>query len=153
MRSHESLLLLFWSNETWKILDFIVDVPILRTGLWNVLLWSSAFSTWISGEQCDSVPSIKKIIFFFHVKQPRQMSWKRPSHKYVQNLVEDFEELSTISISMEVVELILWKQLNWTHNRWMWWGSGLGTLFFSSHLKVLIFDVVMHLMMFWCFLL
>lgn len=37
------------------------------------------------------------------------MSWKRPSRKYVQNLVEDFEELSTISISMEVVELILWK--------------------------------------------
>lgn len=28
--------------------------------------------TWIFGEHCDSVPFVKKI-FFFHVKQPRQM--------------------------------------------------------------------------------
>lgn len=61
--------------------------------------------TWIFGEHCDSVPFVKKI-FFFHVKQPRQMLWKRPSHKNVQNLDEDFEELLTISISMEVVEPI-----------------------------------------------
>lgn len=102
--------------------------------------------TWIFGEYCDSVSFVKKI-FFFHVKQPRQMLWKRPSHKNVQNSDEDFEELLTISISMEVVEPI-------PHSRWMWWGSVFRYLFlFSppSYLKVLIIGVVMYLMMFWCF--